>query len=57
MPTQCEGFKFLGYKPGEFPNAEYIGDNGLHFGIHQGLEKKDLDFVLNVIKDFLSKNT
>jgi dTDP-4-amino-4,6-dideoxygalactose transaminase len=55
MPTQCEGFRFLGHKLGQFPNAEYIGDNGLHIGIHQNLKKEDLDYVLSAIKEFLSK--
>ena len=35
MPTQCPGFRFLGYGLGEFPEAEYIGGHGLHIGIHQ----------------------
>ena len=55
MPTQCPGFENLGYKLGEFPNAEYMGENGLHIGIHQDIEKEDLDYVLNIIRDFLSK--
>lgn len=55
MPTQCPGFEYLGYKLGEFPNAEYIGDNGLHIGIHQDMGKKELDYVLDVIREFLSE--
>lgn len=55
MPTQCPGFKFLGYKLGNFPNAEYIGNNGFHIGIHQGINKKHLDYFIKVIKDFLSE--
>ena len=55
MPTQCPGFKFLGYKPGDFPNAEYIGLNGLHVGVHEDLTKEHLDFFINTIKGFLSK--
>jgi len=53
MPTQCPGFKFLGYRLGEFPNAEYIGDKGLHIGIHQGIGKKEMDYVLGVIRSFI----
>jgi dTDP-4-amino-4,6-dideoxygalactose transaminase len=56
MPTQCPGFKFLGYSLGEFPNAEYIGRNGLHIGIHQDIEKEDLDYFIETIEQFLSKN-
>jgi len=54
MPTQCAGFEFLGYKMGDFPNAEYIGDNGLHIGIHQGIDREGLDYFLKTVKDFLS---
>jgi len=56
MPTQCSGFKFLGYSLGEFPNAEYVGRNGLHIGIHQDIEKEDLDYFIETIEEFLSKN-
>ena len=56
MPTQCPGFKFLGYSLGEFPNAEYIGRNGLHIGIHQDIEKEDLDYFIEIIEKFLAKN-
>jgi dTDP-4-amino-4,6-dideoxygalactose transaminase len=56
MPTQCPGFKYLGYKLGDFPDAEYIGDNGLHIGIHQGLSRADLDYILDAIREFLKKN-
>lgn len=55
MPTQCPGFRYLGYKLGAFPHAEYIGDNGLHIGIHQDLKKEHLDYILGVISEFLSR--
>lgn len=53
MPTQCPGFSFLGHKLGDFPNAEYIGNNGLHIGVHQDLTKKHLDFFIATVKQFL----
>ena len=56
MPSQCPGFKFLGYRLGEFPNAEYIGDMGLHIGIHQDIGKKEMDYILDAIRSFLLKN-
>lgn len=56
MPTQCPGFKFLGYKLGDFPNAEYIGNNGFHIGIHQDVEKEHLDYFLSTLETFLTKN-
>jgi len=55
MPTQCSGFKFLGYKLGEFPNAEYMGRNGLHIGVHQDLSCEDLDYLLNVVRSFINE--
>jgi len=57
MPTQCAGFTFLGHKPGDFPNAEFIGDNGLHIGVHQDLEKEHIEYVLKTIKEFLATHT
>jgi dTDP-4-amino-4,6-dideoxygalactose transaminase len=54
MPTQCPGFKFLGYKPGDFPNAEYIGNHGLHIGVHQGLGLNEMDYIIRKIEDFLN---
>lgn len=56
MPTQCAGFEFLGYKLGEFPNAEYMGKNGLHIGIHQDIETEGLDYCLENIREFLARN-
>ena len=53
MPTQCAGFKYLGYKTGDFPNAEYIGNNGFHIGVHQGLSQKHLDYFLDHVSSFL----
>jgi len=54
MPTQCPGFKYLGYKLGDFPQAEYIGDNGLHIGIHQDLGRKELNYILDTLRKFLA---
>lgn len=53
MPSQCAGFKYLDYKSGDFPEAEYIGNNGMHIGIHQDLAQKELDYILVVIRKFL----
>lgn len=54
IPTQCAGFGFLGYKKGDFPNAEYIGDHGLHIGVHQDLSRRECDYIFKTIRDFLS---
>ena len=55
IPTQCAGFCYLGYKPGDFPNSEYIGDNGIHIGVHQDLEREHLDYFIDCIEEFLTK--
>jgi len=54
MPTQCQGFSFLGYKLGDFPNAEYIGKQGLHIGVHQDLNEEHIDYFIKTIEKFLS---
>lgn len=56
MPTQCPGFKYLGYRLGQFPVAEYMGEKGFHIGIHQNMGRRHLDYVLDLIHGFLSKN-
>lgn len=55
MPTQHKTFSYLGYKLGDFPNAEHAGNYGAHFGIHQKLTKKDLDYASNVLHRYFEK--
>jgi dTDP-4-amino-4,6-dideoxygalactose transaminase len=57
MPTQCPGFGFLNYRLGDFPNAEYIGNNGLHIGVHQDIGEEEIEYVMNTIAEFLEKHT
>jgi dTDP-4-amino-4,6-dideoxygalactose transaminase len=54
MPTQCPGFAFLGGKPGEFPEAEYMGNCGLHVGVHQDLGSEHVDYLLKTLDRFLA---
>jgi dTDP-4-amino-4,6-dideoxygalactose transaminase len=56
MPTQCAGFAHLGYKKGQFPNAEYIGTHGLHIGVHQDLGLEEMEYVLQTITRFLESH-
>jgi dTDP-4-amino-4,6-dideoxygalactose transaminase len=56
MPTQCPGFNFLGYKEGDFPNAEYIGNNGIHIGVHQDIDRKGCDYIIDAVEEFLLKD-
>lgn len=55
MPTQCPGFAHLGYKPGQFPNAEYIGLNGLHIGLHQDLNLEHMEYFIGVLNGFFEE--
>ncbi|MEW6076918.1 MAG: DegT/DnrJ/EryC1/StrS family aminotransferase [Thermodesulfobacteriota bacterium] len=56
MPTQCVSFAFLGHAPGDFPQAEYIGDNGLHVGVHDGLGIEEMQYLLDVLKRFTGRH-
>ncbi len=53
MPTQCPGFAFLGYRPGDFPEAEYLGRRGLHVGVHQDLGTRHMEHVISTLARFL----
>ena len=55
LPTQHQVFKFLGYKPGQFPQAEYVGKNGLHFGVHQYLTEDDLLYISDTLKAYFNQ--
>ena len=54
MPTQCAGFAYLGYREGQFPNAEYLGKKGIHIGVHQDLGLEEMGFVLQTLERFLT---
>lgn len=56
IPTQHQSFAWMGYKLGDFPESEYVGDNGLHFGCHQFLEKSDLDHIIDVVHNWFKEN-
>lgn len=49
IPTQHKAFAYMGYKLGDFPIAEHIGNNGLHFGVHQDLSHKDLEYIVDCV--------
>lgn len=57
MPTQCEGYKYLGHTLGDFPNAEYIGNYGIHTGVHQDIDKEGCDYILDTIRNFIKENS
>jgi dTDP-4-amino-4,6-dideoxygalactose transaminase len=44
--------KLLYLKEGLFPEAEYVGKNGLHFGCHAYLLPSDIQFIVDTIKKY-----
>lgn len=54
MPTQCPGFAHLGYQLGQFPNAEYLGEHGIHVGVHQDVGIAEMDYLLELLDSFLA---
>jgi len=50
--TQHQAFKFLNYKHGQSPAAEYVGENRLHFSIHQYLNDDDLLYISDTLKGY-----
>jgi len=52
LSTQHHAFKFLDYEYGQFPAAEYVGENGLHFGIHQYLSDDDLLYISDILRGY-----
>jgi dTDP-4-amino-4,6-dideoxygalactose transaminase len=56
IPTQSSGYKWMGHKLGEFPVAEFVGNNGLHIGVHQGIFKEHREYVIKIIEKFLKEN-
>ncbi len=54
IPTQQPSFSDLKEQyTGKLPNAEYIGKNGFYIGVHQYLEKEDLEYVIKSFKEVL----
>lgn len=57
MPTQCPGFSYLGYRLGDFPNAEFMGNNGVHVGVHQDITDEHIDYLVKTTGKFLKEYT
>ena len=55
IPTQCGGYEFLGFRLGDFPNAEYVGKNGIHIGVHQDVKEEDIFGFVNCVGNFINK--
>lgn len=55
IPTQCGGYEFMGYKSGDFPNAEYIGKNGIHIGVHQDVKEENIGWFIDCVGEFIKE--
>ncbi|MAR66577.1 MAG: hypothetical protein CL833_04925 [Crocinitomicaceae bacterium] len=53
IPTQHKAFEYMGYSLGDFPEAEWVGRNGVHIGCHQYLSDQDLDRICLALKEGL----
>lgn len=53
MATQHGCFSYLGHKLGDFPKAEYIGNNGIHIGCHQFLTEQDLGRISEAVTSYV----
>jgi dTDP-4-amino-4,6-dideoxygalactose transaminase len=52
IPTQHKAYEFMGWTDGDFPNAEHIGEYGIHVGVHQHLSTKDLDRMVKAFSEY-----
>ncbi|MBI4040704.1 MAG: DegT/DnrJ/EryC1/StrS family aminotransferase [Deltaproteobacteria bacterium] len=55
LPTQHRAFSYLQHRLGEFPEAEYVGEKGLHFGCHQYLTPEDIAYVSTLLHEYVKK--
>lgn len=55
IPTQQPAYAFLGYRRGDFPHAEAVGERGFYVGVHQDLSREDLDRLVWLIDEFIER--
>ena len=53
VPTQHQAFADMGHSLGDFPEAEWVGDNGLHIGCHQYLSEDDIVRIETALRESL----
>lgn len=54
IPTQQPSYRWMGYAPGDFPAAEYVGSRGFYIGCHQNVSRDDLDYIVENFAKFLA---
>ena len=52
IPTQHRAYKWMNHSLGTFPNSEYIGDHGIHVGVHRYLSNEDTDRMVKAFKEY-----
>ena len=59
LPTQQMAmrklFPYPLFNKPSYPNAERIGDLGIHFGCHEHLTEEDCDYIVWVIQQYFDK--
>ena len=55
IPTQHRAYQWMDHKLGTFPNAEYIGDHGIHVGVHKYLSEKDTDRMVKAFQEYFEE--
>jgi dTDP-4-amino-4,6-dideoxygalactose transaminase len=55
IPTQCAGFEFTGKHLGDFPSAEFVGERGIHIGVHQAITSEHIDGFIECVSNFIEK--
>nr|AKH48728.1 putative glutamine--scyllo-inositol transaminase [uncultured marine virus] len=55
VPTQHRAFADMGHSLGDFPEAEWVGMNGVHIGCHQYLSGEDIERICKALTEALQK--
>ena len=55
IPTQHLSFSDMGYELGDFPEAEWVGDNGIHIGCHQYLSDENISRIVRALQEGLGE--
>ena len=50
-----KGYNYLGYKKGDMPLTEELCENVISLPIHTEFEESQLEYIVNTIKEFVSK--
>lgn len=54
IPTQHGAFEDMGHSLGDFPEAEWVGMNGVHIGCHQYLSDQDIERICTAMREALT---